>query len=359
MSFQKILNKIRSENILFSVLLELTHQCNLDCFFCYTKNIHQSPGLRKKQYFQLFEDLKKMKVMELTFTGGEPLIHRDFFCLGRKAHELGFVVRLKSNGHCLNQQYAKRIKKEISPFMVDISLHGATPATHDRQTRVPGSFDRLMRNLQYMRDIDMRIKLSITLTAWNEHEIEKMIHLADKLGIIFQVNTQITPRNDGDLTPLSIAPSLEGMQRTFHLLDKHISGQGSDCAGDKGLPAFTSDNSRPNADKQPPATAEKICGIGSSSVTIDPYGNVLPCPQWRQPAGNLKQNSIQDIWMHSAELKRVRHLAIKAKQLTDSYGEDGAHMAFCLGQAAKQGHPLQPYGQALTQMAFRKQREKG
>ena len=58
-----------------------------------------------------------------------------------------------------------------------MSLHGATAATHDRQTRVPGSFDRLLANLGELRPLGLRVKLNSTLTAWNEGEIEGMFDL--------------------------------------------------------------------------------------------------------------------------------------------------------------------------------------
>ena len=40
-------------------------------------------------------------MLNLTLSGGEPLAHPDFFLLGSRARELGFVVRVKSNGHAL------------------------------------------------------------------------------------------------------------------------------------------------------------------------------------------------------------------------------------------------------------------
>jgi len=56
----------------------------------------------------------------------------DFFALGRKAREFGFVVRLKSNGHALREPLARRIQAEIDPYEIELSLHRACAATHDR-----------------------------------------------------------------------------------------------------------------------------------------------------------------------------------------------------------------------------------
>ena len=57
------------------------------------------------------------------------------------------MVRIKSNGHALAARLARRLQDEVDPYMVEVSLHGASAATHDRQTRVPGSFERLVANI--------------------------------------------------------------------------------------------------------------------------------------------------------------------------------------------------------------------
>ena len=151
MSFAKVIAKTWRDNLLFSVLVELTYRCNLDCFFCYNDLALRGRPLSLQQYFDFFSDLRDLQVLNLTLTGGEPLAHPDFLRLGARARELGFVVRIKSNGHALRGAMARRIRDEIDPFLIEVSLHGASAAVHDRQTRVPGSFERLLANLREMR----------------------------------------------------------------------------------------------------------------------------------------------------------------------------------------------------------------
>ncbi|HVR06718.1 MAG TPA: radical SAM protein, partial [Thermoanaerobaculia bacterium] len=147
MSFERLLLRTWSENRLFSVLVELTYRCNLDCFFCYNDLGLRGRPLSLTQYYEFFADLRDLEVLNLTLTGGEPLAHPEFLRLGARARELGFVVRIKSNGHALRGTMARRIREEIDPFLIEVSLHGATAAVHDRQTREAGSFDRLLANL--------------------------------------------------------------------------------------------------------------------------------------------------------------------------------------------------------------------
>ncbi len=98
-----------------------------------------------EDYDRFFRDLSSLSCLHLTLTGGEPLVHPQFFEIAAKARELGFVLRIKSNGHALRGRMLERLKEEIDPFVVEVSLHGAHAESHDRQTRVTGSFDRLLR----------------------------------------------------------------------------------------------------------------------------------------------------------------------------------------------------------------------
>ena len=339
----------REENVLFSVLVELTYACNLDCFFCYNDRAIEGKPLSTEQYFQFMEDLRDMQVLNLAFSGGEPLAHPDFFKIGAKARELGFVVRIKSNGHALTQRLASRLKREVDPFGIDISLHGATAETHDRQTQIPGSFERLAKNFQVLRDLGLRFRLNATLTAWNEHEIENMFDIAEYWNVPLNLSSAVTPRDNGDQDPLSISPSAGAIEKAFATrLTRHKLNMDIPSA------ELVSPSVQPLEKCESTAGTGKQCGTGSSTLTIDPMGNILPCVQWRQPVGNLHRQSVKDLWQSSPLLDNVRETAKKAKQLVDSYGKAGRLMSYCIGEAVCQtGSPLNIYPIAKIQMENR------
>ena len=128
----------------------------------------------------------RWRVLHLTLSGGEPLVHQDFWAIGSHARDRGFVIRIKSNGHAIGPQLARRLKQEVDPFLIEVSLHGACAATHDRQTRVEGSFIQLMRNIQAMLQMGTRVQLNIPLTRWNEAEVERYVSLLTAWGSRFR-----------------------------------------------------------------------------------------------------------------------------------------------------------------------------
>ncbi|HSO21362.1 MAG TPA: radical SAM protein [Chondromyces sp.] len=333
-TFRDINARAWNECRLLSVLLELTHLCNYDCFFCYNDRIDRRAPLTLDEYSDLLQQLAEMAVLNLTLTGGEPVVRPDFFAIGGRARELGFVVRIKSNGHLIRGEVARRLKEEVAPYQVDLSLHGATAETHDRQTRRPGSFVRLLANIDEMKRLGLRVKLNCTVTSWNEHEIEAMFALADRLDLAYTFNASVSPRDDGDRHPLTVAPTARGMANLARYLETRRAANSPDDLDPESTPQA--------ADGAPPVV--RHCGAGSSSATIDQWGNVLPCVQWRREVGNIREAPFAEIWKGSAALAEVQRITIAAKDAARAFKGPRAVAFFCPGMAELlTGDPLAVY----------------
>ena len=299
---QVILPKIRQQRILHDVSLELTYGCNLDCFYCY--NDRDKPGqlLSLAQYEVLLQDLAGMQTLYLMLTGGEPMLHPHFFEIGSLARELGFVTRVRTNGHNLGPRNAQRLAREVDPYVVELSLHGASAATHDRQTRVPGSFERLLRNIGHATAAGLRCILVCTPTAWNEHEIDEMFNLCDSLAVQLRFQGPVAPRDNGDLEPLVIQPATQVWEK----VEKGLAARRPATAPTEAI----SSGDGADIDSEPPAT----CSVGVAGVDIDPYGNVQACMHLQRSAGNLHEQSIARIWNNSPLFLEARARAIDAAE---------------------------------------------
>ena len=163
-----------------------------------------------------------------------------------------------------------------------MSLHGARAETHDQATATPGSFDALLRGLDRLRARGVSVVLKTPLTRINEDEIEPMHALAGARDVPWRVDPVLTPRDDGDPGPLAWRPSTAAIERIYQRLAD--AGQ---------LPHEERSKGGVN------------CGLGRTTLAIDPEGNVYPCMQWRKaPLGNVRETPLGDLWPTSAAAPR-------------------------------------------------------
>jgi hypothetical protein len=94
----------------------------------------------------------------------------------------------------------------------------------------------------------------------------------------------------------------------------------------------------------PALQVKRHCGAGSSSVTIDQWGNVLPCVQWRREVGNIRTTPFPEIWARSAELATVQKITIDARESAGRFEGPKGVAFFCPGMAeVLTGNPLSVY----------------
>ena len=86
------------------------------------------------------------------------------------------------------------------------------------------------------------------------------------------------------------------------------------------------------------------CGAGASSVTVDQWGNVMPCVQWRRVVGNVRQKPIAEIWSLSDGLEKIRAITVEAKRVVPQLDGSPGVTIFCPGIAELlSGDPLAAY----------------
>jgi len=95
-----------------------TYGCNLRCPYCHNPELVVDP-INKKDILtegDIFSFLKKRqgKLDGVVITGGEPLINRDIGIFIKKIKNLGFLVKLDTNG-----SYPKKLKSLLKRNLLD------------------------------------------------------------------------------------------------------------------------------------------------------------------------------------------------------------------------------------------------
>lgn len=306
--------------------LELTYACNWRCVFCYNPRHFDRKRLSTAEWSTVLDDLRALGTLNLTLTGGEPLAHPDFFTIFRSARSRGFAVRIFTNGTLIDARAAREIAA-VFPSAVEMSIHGAIAATHDRATMRPGSFDGLMGAIRFLRAEGAPMQLKCPVTSINEGEIDEMIALAARLDVPLRFDPHITPRDDGDLSPLEWRPSTAGLRKLAEI---------AKATGTLHLPQREEGGVN--------------CGLGRITVAVDPEGNVYPCMQWRhRSVGNVRETPLREMWEGSEVRKEAADVAIAANDAMIAAGGDARFLSFCPALAVQaNGDPYRPDEAYLT-----------
>jgi MoaA/NifB/PqqE/SkfB family radical SAM enzyme len=337
LKYSELLAKAGLNNQLLTVLMELTYRCNLACEFCYNDLSQSGRLLKLEDYTRVIDELAELGVLNITLSGGEPMLHPNFFAIGAHARKKRFGVTIKTNAIPLTQRNIDRLIAEVDPARVESSLHGACANTHDRLTLVPGSFEKTINNIQLATKAGLKVILNCPLTCYNENEVDQMYALADRLGVTLKITPEISPRDDGDTGPLSLRASEAGIINMYRAAFQYQQTQVDRAAKlSQELPINVPEMAARKRKVQPRGS-HRMCGTGSSSATIDPFGNVYPCVQYRRKVGNVHEQSFIEMWSDNNTLTEIRQLAVSAFDMAQDEGVSN----FCLGTAAlKTGDPL-------------------
>lgn len=286
--------------------LELTYACNWRCVFCYNPRHHDVAPLSCAEWLAVLDDLRELGVLTVSLTGGEPLAHPGFFAIARGARARGLAVRVLTNASLVDERIADELAA-LLPAAVETSLHGASPSTHDGTTGRPGSFAAMWAGVDRLVARGVRVQVKAPVTRLNEAEAAGMIAMVGARGLPYALDLSITPRDDGDLGPLSWAATEDGMRALLALPE---------------YPALRSARGR--------SPGEPNCGVGRIALALDPEGNVFPCIQWRHaPLGNVRTTRLRDLWRGSTARREAAETATRATERLLSIGGDVAAAPFC------------------------------
>jgi radical SAM protein with 4Fe4S-binding SPASM domain len=302
----------------FLVVWDFTHLCNLRCKHCYLGAKERMEGeLTTEEGKKLIDELRDIDVLVLAFSGGEPLMRRDFFELADYAHKNDLYVTLATNGTLITRNVAKKIKDSGVEY-VEISLDGKDADTHDSFRGVPGMFDRAIEGIKNCMDQGLQTGIATTVTKHNYDQIEEIYDLASDLGVKRFICFNFVPTSRGiDIIEDDISPEWREELLKF-LLERTHEGE-MECLStapqlarvaieeEKGVPVghFYIGS---EFESKTRALADFIggCGAGRLYCSIEPNGDVQPCVFLPIKCGNIRENSLSNIWHESPIFKGLR-----------------------------------------------------
>lgn len=283
---QRLMRSAADQGQPVNAAFELTSRCNLACRMCYIRDEAHDKACRARelsaeQWVRLASEAREHGLVFLQLTGGEVFLRPDFFEIYEPLSRLGLMLTLFTNGTMVTEAVADRLA-DAPPSRTEISLYGATQASYETVTGVPGSYRRCLDGIERLVARGLPLKLKSTLNRHNVAELEAMRALAHGYGLPFSAAWLLSRRideRDSAVYDCRLAPS------------ECITLESDDRAR-RGLA-----NAKPSADH-----GNFYCRAGRSSFMVDSEGRMHVCIDLRLPGVRPLETGFAAAW---AEVQAV------------------------------------------------------
>ena len=324
---QDVTSKAFRLNVPLNVQLDLTYRCNERCVHCYLDH-HDHGEMTTAEIKHLLQDMADAGVFILTLSGGEIFVRKDIFEIIEHARRLMFCVRLKTNATLIGEQEATRLS-DLAIESIQVSIYSHRADVHDAVTLLPGSLDRSLKAIRFLKAHGLKVIIANVLMTNNAKDYAKVRRLAADLGVECTLDPTITPMMDGDRSVLSLGVDHEALSEVFR--DEELVGDAeSFCA----IPAEVGED----------YLESTPCSAGHTACYVSPYGDVFPCVQFPLPTGNVRREHFIDIWRHSTQMNEVRSIRVKDLP-TCSSCTHASSCSRCPGLAYMEGNMRGPSSQ--------------
>jgi pyrroloquinoline quinone biosynthesis protein E len=282
-----------------ALIAELTHRCPLHCVYCSNplELTARAEELPTGAWSRVLEEAAALGVLQVDFTGGEPLSRPDILELIRAARAVGLYVNLITSGMPLDEaRLAKLIEAGLDHLQ--LSFQGAREDTAAEISGTKAHAQKL-RVLEWLKNVRVAVTLNFVIHGGNIDQLEEMLQIAESssatriefanvqyYGWAFANRDNLLPTRaqlDRSLETIKAAAErLRGKIRIESVVPDYYAKYPKPCMG----------------------------GWGRKLMLITPNGDALPCHAAKIIPGlrfaNVKQTSLKEIWETSEAFEKFR-----------------------------------------------------
>jgi MoaA/NifB/PqqE/SkfB family radical SAM enzyme len=164
--------------------VKLTENCQSKCVTCDYWKSRWKDGIDKNRAVALLNEIGDLGIRTLRFTGGEPLVRKDFFEILRRAAVSSFKRIIVQTNGLLLKRFADQVND--SPITnVNVSIDGLRE-TNDQIRGVRGYFDSALEGIRALRG--KRVAFSVTLNGISAKELGGLAEVARSVGADMEFN---------------------------------------------------------------------------------------------------------------------------------------------------------------------------
>lgn len=330
------------------LLAEVTYRCPLHCPYCSNPTAYPGgPELTTAEWRRVLDEAGKLGVLQVGFSGGEPLQRPDLAELVRAARAAGLYTNLITSAVGLTLKRAEELR-DAGLDNIQISFQSDEEALANRIAGTTAHQTKL-NAARMVRELGFPLTVNVVLHRGNIGRLGQIIALAESLGAerLELANTQYY--GWAFKNRAALLPTREQLAEASRVVE----GQRGRLLGRLKILFVTPDyyNDRP-----------KPCmnGWGMRFLTVNPAGQVLPCPTASHIKElhfeNVRERPLAWIWNESDSFNRFRGTAwmplpcAECPQREIDFGGCRCQAALITGDASvtDPACSLSPYREKLT-----------
>ena len=292
---------------------EITLQCDLACRHCGSRAGHaRTDELTTAECLDLVRQMAELGVMEVTLIGGEAYLRDDWTDIIREIRRCGMSATMTTGGRGITAEKA-RAAKEAGMESVSVSIDG-NEATHDRLRGVKGSYQSAFQAMDHLRAAGVKVATNTQINRLTLPELPELLEaLAAHGGHSWQLQLTVPMGRAADEPEVLFQPY--DMLEVFPLL-----GQLKKRADELSVRIWPGNNIGYFGPYESvlkgnmPRGHMASCGAGRSTLGIEADGAIKGCPSLPTEAwtgGNIRDNSLRDIWERSTPLRYTRDRTVE------------------------------------------------
>ncbi|TPW33949.1 pyrroloquinoline quinone biosynthesis protein PqqE [Oecophyllibacter saccharovorans] len=281
-----------------SLLAELTHRCPLACPYCSNPLDleRRSAELPREIWERVLEEAAELGVLQVHFSGGEPMSRPDLSALVEKARSVGLYTNLITSGLMLTEDTLRKLD-EAGLDHIQLSFQDVVPEEADLLAGVKNVQPRKLEAARLIMQSDIPLTLNFVLQRRNMERMPAMFHLARQLGV-HRVEMACAQYYGWALKnrPALLPTRAQLDQAAACVAEEEKKGG---LAIDFVTPDYYADRPKPC-----------MGGWGRRFLNVSPSGRVLPChaaetiPNVAFP--NVRGASLREIWYDSELFNKFR-----------------------------------------------------
>ncbi len=283
---------------LTNIHIELTSKCNERCVHCYIPHENKISNIDPDLFYDILKQCNDLRLLHLTLSGGEPMLHKYFCDFLRKCKEYNFSVNVLSNLTLLDDEITEEMK--ANPLLgVQASLYSMNPAIHDEITQMKGSFEKTKNAILKLIENDIPLQISCPIMKQNRDCYVDVIKWAKEHQIHVGADAAIIAGYNHTTQNLNCRLSID-----------EIKGVVNSRIADNV--EYLEQMERAAIEKKDITSDDFVCSVCRSSICITENGDVYPCAGWQDyVVDNVKDTLLEDIWDNAEKVQYLRGLRNK------------------------------------------------